>query len=184
MTQTRNRSIMKKDLLMLEASAEKAGLKLNTMVNLSNDKKLELGKMLWQAFQGTEDDQGETLEEMKQEVAETFSGKYGELLEEHSFIVMDASGHIEAAAMVTAFRKRLPLLVYLATAPEARKQGLAGVLLKTAAASLASMKYDELYLVVSNQNSAARNIYKHAGFVDVGTDWAEVLKNKKMEMGK
>lgn len=148
--------------------------------NFSNspENKIELYKYFAlhfsEAFKGTIDDEGEIYTDWLIEVREAFQGKYGPIMEEHSFYVKEKEKII--ASTVVALFHGLPLVIYVAVEPRERGRGLAKKLLKKMLDSFYGSIYQEVYLVVTLGNLPAEMIYKQLGFTGVGTNWDELLE--------
>lgn len=126
-----------------------------------------------EAFKGTIDDEGETLTDWLIEVKEAFQGKYGPIMEEHSFYIKK-EGKIIASTVVALFRG-IPLVIYVAVDPRDRGRGLGKNLLRKMLDSFCDSMYQEVYLVVTPGNMPAEIIYEQLGFEVVGTNWDELL---------
>ncbi len=127
-----------------------------------------LGKLTYDAYYGTIDYEGETLEETLQEIEATLTGKYGPLLANSSFFVAE-HGRVLGASMVTDWTdersgQKQPLLSFLMTDPAARGRGLATALLKKSINALLTQGEKELVLFVTVGNDAAQHIYQKLGF--------------------
>lgn len=177
----RQKIIMKKELTSENQPYRKSVEQFINLEKLSAEQQKELAWLLWETFHGTIDDLGETPEEMEQEVTAMLNGKYGKFLGEHSFISIDAeSGEFQGCGLVSFFRE-IPLIIYVSVRSQARGKRLSTVILKEVIQSL-SQEFDAAYLVVTEGNTIAENIYHQLGFVDVGRDWDTVLnKNEEGE---
>lgn len=133
-------------------------------------------KHFLEAFNGTIDDEGERLADWLIEITDTCDGKYGPIMEEHSFYMKEKE-KIVASTVVALFRG-IPLIIYVAVDPKYRGQGLAKKLLKKKLNSFCNSKHQEVFLVVTSGNLPAEMIYKKLGFKSVGTNWDHVLKQK------
>lgn len=125
---------------------------------------LQLGDLLFEAYKGTVDDQGETLDEARQEAVDTLNGKYGPLIQETSFKVEDEA-KIIAASVVVDYKG--PFLAYVAVLPEYQGKGLAKALILRVLAQLYKSKADCIRLVVTQANIPAINLYRKLGFSEM-----------------
>lgn len=124
-----------------------------------------LGILMKRAYEGTIDDEGETLDQCCQEVRGTLAGKYGPFLHDVSFVTF-ADGRIVSASLVTLYKGK-PLLAYSMTDPDYQRRGLAGGLIRKSLDALASTETPELFLVVTVGNPAQK-LYENLGFEVLG----------------
>ena len=127
-----------------------------------------LGKLMYDAYHGTIDDEGETPEEALKEIEGTLAGKYGPLLSTCSFLVED-QGRVLAASVLTDWTnertgREQPLLTFLMTHPDTKGKGMATFLLKKSINALLALGEKELVLFVTVGNNAAQHIYQKIGF--------------------
>lgn len=127
-----------------------------------------LGTLMYEAYQGTIDDEGETLAQAQAEIEDTLAGKYGPLMGMCSFLV-EEQGRALGATIVTDWTNeqtgtRQPLLAFLMTHPDASGQGMATFLLSKTINALLAHSEQELVLFVTVGNSAAQHIYEKLGF--------------------
>lgn len=123
-----------------------------------------LGVLMLEAYQGTIDYEGETLEDAVREVQATIDGKYGPFLNECSFLIEEGERILSACMVAWSERMQLPLLAYSMTHPAVRSQGMATFLIKKSINALHAKRYKEIYLVVTEGNEAAQHLYKKIGF--------------------
>ncbi|MGE3609322.1 MAG: GNAT family N-acetyltransferase [Bacteriovoracaceae bacterium] len=123
-----------------------------------------LGHLMYEAYQGTVDYEGETLDESIQEIEGTLVGKYGDLIEQASLMAVD-SGKIVSAVIFVSYKKEgMPLLAFTMTHPDYRGRGLSQKLIKLAANNLANIGHAKCCLVVTDGNQPAQSIYEKLGF--------------------
>jgi ribosomal protein S18 acetylase RimI-like enzyme len=128
------------------------------------DDKEALAILLYAAYKGTIDDEGESFADALEEMAETWRGSYGRFLPECSFVVEDGE-FLASACLVTYFEPHAaPLVVFLMTRPEAKRRGLARRLLERSMHALSGKGYDRLTLVVTEGNDPAQRLYRALGF--------------------
>jgi GNAT superfamily N-acetyltransferase len=130
-----------------------------------------LGALMDRAYDGTIDHEGETPDQCTEEMNDTLTGKYGPFLKDASF-VMTADDKIICASLIT-FYKEKPLLAFSMTDPDFQKRGMAGFLIKRSINALADMGYSELYLVVTEGNLPAQNLYARLGFSQLSRAWPQ-----------
>ena len=123
-----------------------------------------LGVLMLEAYQGTIDYEGETLQDAVSEVQATIDGKYGLFLNECSFLIEEGERILSACMVTWSERMQLPLLAYSMTHPAVKNQGMATFLIKKSINALHAQRYREVYLVVTEGNEAAQHLYKKIGF--------------------
>jgi len=127
-----------------------------------------LADLMLAGFRGTVDDEGEDLDQAREEVHRTFAGGYGRLLWNASFVVEGESATPELlSASVITFWQDLPLLSCSVTHPQAVRRGLATALILQSARTLAGQGYARLDLFVTRGNAAAEHLYEKLGFHNV-----------------
>lgn len=124
-----------------------------------------LGRLLHDAYKGTVDDDGQTLEQAIQEVKETFFGRYGAMTWAASHVVLDGD-LIVCCSVVTNYQHN-PLIAFAATLPAYRGQGLCTQVMTESIRALARMGRPLVKLVVTEKNERALSLYRHLGFVPV-----------------
>ena len=123
---------------------------------------IALSQLMLEAYQGTIDDEGETLADAISEVQKTFAREYGTFLEDCSFLI-ERDGQALACALVTLWHGA-PLLAFVMTHPSAKNQGLGAFLISRSVAALRARGYNELYLFVAQGNLPAQHLYEKLGF--------------------
>jgi GNAT superfamily N-acetyltransferase len=120
---------------------------------------------MFEAYRGTIDDEGETLDDARQEVQRTLSGANGAFLPNCSWLLEEA-GAIQSACLVTHFADwQAPLIAFVMTLPTAKGRGMAQELIRRSMNSLLEQGYSRLCLAVTEGNLPAQHIYKTLGFV-------------------
>ena len=125
----------------------------------------ELAELMLDAYKGTVDYEGESLEEAKEEISNLLAGKYGNFLKEHSFLCR-VEGKLASATLVT-LEEGIPLLAFSMTRAEYKRQGYAKLLISATTDSLEKAGYRSLDLWVTESNHPAINLYRQLGFKDV-----------------
>jgi len=126
--------------------------------------KHDLAILLYAAFRGTIDDEGERFADAVAEIDKTFSGAYGKLLLDCSLVVERGEFLAAACLIGRSTPDGLPLVVFSMTRPEAQREGLARVLLQRSINALLDRGYARLQLVVSDGNVPAQRLYASLGF--------------------
>lgn len=157
MTAAARRSFMRASLHD-RAPVDDAGLRCPTAGDVA-----ALGALMLRAYEGTIDDEGETLEQAVAEVARTFAGAYGRFDAEHSRLA-ERAGRIVSATLVTHWQDR-PFVAFTMTDPAFARQGLARLLLQCVMHRLSQDGAHELRLVVTLDNTPALRLYESLGFV-------------------
>jgi GNAT superfamily N-acetyltransferase len=124
-----------------------------------------LAVLMLAAYQGTVDDEGETLEEARAVVAQYFEGVFGKPMPAVSEVT-ERDGVLVAATLLTHWW-RGPFVAFMITAPQAQRQGLARAGLTRAINRLAAGDEPWLRLVVTQGNTRAEALYESLGFVPV-----------------
>ena len=122
-----------------------------------------LAELMLEAYRGTVDDEGATLEDALEETQALLSGRYGRLLWEHSFLVEEGSEALFCASLVTSF-EGAPLLAFSMTRPSHKRQGLASALILGSARSPREAGHEKLLLFATRENLPARKLYEKLGF--------------------
>ncbi len=130
---------------------------------LSTDAAL-LGALLYNAFHGSVDDEGESPEDANGEAIRTLTGYYGKVNEEASFVYEDSRRFVSCCLVCEWPKLEIPLLAFSATIPEFRQQGLASALIMASMNVLLKQGYPAVALFVSMDNLPAINLYKKIGF--------------------
>ena len=123
-----------------------------------------LAQLMLDAYRGSVDDEGETLDGARGEIGRLFDGDYGDLLRECSFLV-ERGGTIVSASLVTMW-KGTPLLAFSITDPRWKRRGLARTTLLHSMNALAERGHERLRLIVTRGNAPAEGLYESLGFED------------------
>jgi len=124
-----------------------------------------LSDLMFEAYRGSIDDHGESREDARAEIEKTFSGGYGRMLWEASFVASDLQDDrkLAGASLLTLWRDA-PLLAFSMTRPTQRRAGLARSLIVTSAHALILHGHTNLTLVVTTGNTPAERLYESLGF--------------------
>lgn len=128
---------------------------------------IAISTLMQEAYRGTIDDEGETLEDAIKEVQATFAGEHGTFLEDCSFLI-EREGQALACTLVTLWHDA-PLLAFVMTYPSAKNQGLGAFLIKKSCVALRSHGYSDLALFVTKGNLPAQHLYEKLGFQTLET---------------
>lgn len=166
------RTVMVRSCAPLEAGP--SALVNISLRGLDGDDGLMLGELLYAAYKGTIDDEGQSLEEAHDEAIETLQGRYGHIIWPASFIATGAADAADATdaeiavscCVVTDSEKFGPLIAFVATRPEFQKRGLARTLIAKSIDALRDVDVDLVTLVVTNGNEPAISLYRKLGFSD------------------
>ena len=130
----------------------------------------QLAALMFAAYQGSVDNDAQTLEAATTDVGLSFKGEWGPMIREASLCVPEGD-RLAAATIVTTF-KGFPLLAFIMTQPELKRRGLGQRVLEETLARLAALGRGEVLLVVTPGNTPAERLYEKLGFRD--TDPARV----------
>ncbi len=123
-----------------------------------------LGRLMLDAYRGTVDYHGETIEDALEEVDAVLRGDYGPFLKDCSFVIEDEDKLLSASMVVFSDDLEQPLLAFSMTHPEHKRKGMAKFLLKATINWLLDANYKELHLVVTDGNVEAVKLYEKLGF--------------------
>jgi hypothetical protein len=124
---------------------------------------LPLAKLMFAAYDGTTDDEGEDEDVALMEVRKTFAGEYGAFVPNCSKVVARGQELLHAT-LVTRWED-CPFIAFSMTAPAAKRAGLARAGLINSMQDLLTQGESELRLVVTLANLPARTLYESLGFV-------------------
>jgi len=129
----------------------------------TSDRK-DLAILLYAAFRGTIDDEGETFGDAMTEIDRAFAGDYGDLLLDCSFVIERNEFLASACLIGLSQPDGVPLVVFSMTRPDAQRRGLARYLLQQSIDALLDRGYERLRLVVTDGNAPAQSLYASLGF--------------------
>jgi ribosomal protein S18 acetylase RimI-like enzyme len=127
----------------------------------------ELAPLMLDAYRGTPDDEGETLEDTIEILRSAVAGGFGPWLAEASFVGLDADGRRLGAILTALDGDGTPFVVFVFTHPGHAGRGVASALIARVCSALAARGYPDLRLWVSAGNERALRLYRHLGFVRV-----------------
>jgi pimeloyl-ACP methyl ester carboxylesterase/GNAT superfamily N-acetyltransferase len=139
-----------------------------------------LAQLVLDAYAGTIDDEGETLDEALQAMRDTFAGTstWGKLLHTCSYVI-EEGGQALACTLVTAWHTQ-PLLAYVMTHPAAQRRGMGRFLIRKSIEALLAQSYRELTLFVTKGNLPAQHLYDTLGFEYQWTLGSAVLNGTRI----
>ncbi|UCE36447.1 MAG: GNAT family N-acetyltransferase [Thermoplasmata archaeon] len=132
--------------------------------NISKEDIRILGSLMLNAYKGTIDYDGESIEDAISEIKATLNGKYGPFMEKCSFLMEESQKGISAIIVTWFDELKKPLLAFSMTHQEYKNQGFGTYLLKKSINALLDEDYHELYLVVTDGNMPALHLYEKMGF--------------------
>ena len=121
-----------------------------------------LAALMIDAYTGTIDYDGETLEDAKGEVQSYFNGASGEPLLDASCMCFD--GETLASAILTSFWEGTPLVAYVMTSAGYKGQGLARALLHKSLIRLKEQDHTQVRAFITEGNTPSETIFKTIGF--------------------
>jgi GNAT superfamily N-acetyltransferase len=121
-----------------------------------------LAALMIDAYRGTIDDGGETLEDARAEVDSYFAGRSGAPLLDASRLI-EVGGAPAAACLVSLWRDT-PLVAYVMTAAAWKGRGLARALLDDSFAALRAAGYTEVRAAITKGNTPSERLLGGAGF--------------------
>ncbi|MCI1747652.1 MAG: GNAT family N-acetyltransferase [Acidipropionibacterium sp.] len=127
----------------------------------------ELAPLMLDAYRGTPDDEGETLEDTIEILRSAVAGGFGPWLAEVSFVGLDVDGRRLGAILTALDEEGTPFVAFVFTHPGHAGRGVASALISQACSVLAAMGYPDLRLWVNARNERALRLYRHLGFTGV-----------------
>lgn len=143
--------------------APKSGNEKGLQVRGLNQKDgLLLGDLFFDAYQGTVDDEGETVEQARMEANATLKGEYGSVIWEASFVLAEQD-RMAGVSLITLHENK-PLLAFSAVKKVSQRSGVASCLIAHSVTALSRDGYDSLRLFVTKTNSPATALYRKLAF--------------------
>ncbi|USN48515.1 MAG: GNAT family N-acetyltransferase [Pseudobdellovibrionaceae bacterium] len=125
---------------------------------------VELGHVMYEAYLGTIDYSGESIEEAIEEVNGTLEGKYGKIINE-ACLQTKVEDEIASAIVCNILEKSgLPMITFAMTKAKFKGKGFSKKLIKEALMRLKDLGYKKCLLFVTDGNEPALSIYKKMGF--------------------
>ncbi len=130
----------------------------------SPDDARAIARLMLDAYRGSIDDAGETIEEAIGETEKLLRGEYGRFDAGASELIL-REGRPIAATLVTHYGQ-LPLIAFSLTDPAWRRRGLARAGLERAIIRLRAGNFAAVRLAVTQGNTPAERLYESLGFRD------------------
>lgn len=124
-----------------------------------------LSVSMLEAFKDSSDFNGETLEELKEEIYSVVESTFGTFIQDASFQIKQ-NGEIAAVILISLYKDK-PFVSELFTVKKYLKLGMASYLLKKSINVLLDLGYEDLVLYVHPKNTGAINLYKKIGFIEL-----------------
>jgi len=125
----------------------------------------ELARLMLDAYKGTIDEDGKTYEDTLNEVRAYFAGERGGLAREDCSKVYELRRKLVSACLVAEWTERqIPIIVYVMTLAEMKRQGLARSLLFTTLRSLRDLEYSEVQAVITDGDTPSEQLFAQFGF--------------------
>ncbi|PUB11396.1 acetyltransferase (GNAT) family protein [Paenisporosarcina sp. OV554] len=124
---------------------------------------MKVAATMLEAYEGTVDQQEDTLQEAILEVNKIIKDGYGPFIAEASYWI-EMNNEAAAVICINLWDKK-PLITEIYTGKKFLHQGMASTLITKSMNTLKLMGYDELILNVTAENSDALHLYKKLGFV-------------------
>jgi len=132
--------------------------------HMSKDDAADLGNLLFHAYRGTVDDEGETVEDAIGEAQKTIDSYYGKVVWPASYVIERNAAFISAIIVTNWPREEDFLLAFSVTRPPFRNRGYATELIRLAQRELYKLGAREMALFVNELNDKAISIYRKTGF--------------------
>jgi len=124
----------------------------------------DLAILLYAAFRGTIDDEGETFADALVEIDRMFGDDYGKPLLDCSFVIERGEFLASACLICLSEPDGVPLVVFSMTRPDAQREGLARYLMRRSIDALLDRGHTRLRLIVTEGNAQAQSLYASLGF--------------------
>ncbi len=125
----------------------------------------DLATSMLDAFRDTEDFEGETLEDLGEEIREIVESTFGIFISDASFQIRQ-NAEVASVILISLYEGK-PLISELFTKKKYMNLGMASSLLKKSINALLRLGYEELVLYVHPKNVQAINLYKKNGFIEL-----------------
>lgn len=122
----------------------------------------ELAPLFHNAYHGSVDDEGETLQDWEEIIEDIKADKFGERIDDASFVICK-NGEL-TSGIIIGLEDDYPYIISLVTAPKYQRQGLA-TKLTLPASKVLKEKYKKFILYVNENNKNAIALYKKLGFI-------------------
>jgi RimJ/RimL family protein N-acetyltransferase len=130
-----------------------------------------LAELMLDAYRGTIDDEGETLEDALNEVKAFLAGERGGKPYPDLSILCFAGDRLVSACLVGEWQsRRQPIIAYLLTLPTWKRRGLARLALMSALQALKEQGYTQVRAVITRGNVPSEQLFTSLGFTRVAYD--------------
>lgn len=155
---------MGKSRIKMSCKLEAQQVSSNSQLNqITQHDVTKVATTMLEAYEGTVDQQEETLEQAILEVEKIIKNGYGAFISEASFWI---EMNDEAAAVICInLWNGTPLITEIYTGKKYLQQGMASLLIRTSMNTLYQMGYDVIELNVTVANFKAIDLYEKIGFV-------------------
>jgi GNAT superfamily N-acetyltransferase len=126
-----------------------------------------LADLMLDAYIGTIDYDGETLQDAVKEVEGYFAGKTGQPLLDCSWLCLSGRELASACLLALWSERPGPLISYLMTRPRWKNKGMASMLLEKASESMTDHGYTKVHAFLTEGNRPSEAIFNHFGFTRV-----------------
>lgn len=125
----------------------------------------ELAGLMLDAYRGTIDDDGETYEDALNEVRAYFSGERGGPARLEQSLLYEHRHTIRAACLVADWtERRAPIIAYVMTRADWKRQGYARSLLVSCLRDLKDLAFSEVWAVITAGNTPSEQLFQQIGF--------------------
>lgn len=127
-----------------------------------------LAALMYEAYLGTIDDEGETLEQARIEMRGFFDGRYGAPIPD-ACLAIEGDGRPIAAALLCDWNEQGaivsgPLVAFVLVHPGARGQGHGIAVMNAALTRLADARWGRVYAVITVGNAPSEALFGKLGF--------------------
>jgi RimJ/RimL family protein N-acetyltransferase len=126
-----------------------------------------LARLMLSAYRGSVDDDGETLDDTRQEVSAYFAGRDARPLLGSSWLCL-VSDELASACLAGWWEAgRVPVIAYVMTDAGHKRRGLAAAALRATLQSLQGQGFAEVRACITEGNTASERLHARLGFVRV-----------------
>lgn len=138
---------------------------LYTFSSISTNDINDLAISMLDAFRDTEDFEGETLNDLDEEIRSIVESTFGIFISDASFQIRQNT-EVVSAILISLYEGK-PLISELFTRKKYINLGMASSLLRKSINALLRLGYEDLVLYVHPKNVQAINLYKKIGFIEL-----------------
>jgi L-amino acid N-acyltransferase YncA len=127
-----------------------------------------LATLMYEAYLGTTDDEGETREQAQLEMRSFFDGRYGAPIGD-ACVAVERGGRLIAAALLSDWNERGaivagPLVAFVLVHPSVRSRGHGIAVMNAALTRLAEARWGRVYAVITEGNAPSAALFGKLGF--------------------